>query len=56
MRTELANTPVETMAGRVRQVQAFVRERSQEQGLRGALSFRPSWLPEGSAQNLWEAA
>jgi hypothetical protein len=56
MRTELASTPVESMAGRVRQVQAFFGERSQEQGLRGALSFRSPWLPEGSAQNVWEAA
>jgi hypothetical protein len=47
MRTELANIPVESMAGRVRQVQAFFGERSQEQGLRGALSFRSPWLPEG---------
>jgi hypothetical protein len=38
------------MAGRVRQVQAFVRERSQEQGLRGALSFRAE--PLGGRLNL----
>jgi hypothetical protein len=37
---DLGNTPVETMAGRVCQVQALVRERSQEQRLRCALSFR----------------
>jgi hypothetical protein len=44
------------MAGRVRRVHAFFGERSQEQGLRCALSFRSSWLPEGSVQNLWKAA
>ncbi len=56
MRTYLATTPVETMAGRVRQVQAFFGERSQERRLRCASPFRSPWLPEGYAQNVWEAA
>jgi transposase len=56
MKIYLANTPVETMAGRVGQVRAFFRERSQEQRLRRASPFRSPRLPEGSAQNVWEAA
>jgi hypothetical protein len=40
LKTELANTPVETMAGRVRQIQAFFGERSQERRLGCALPFR----------------
>jgi transposase len=56
MKTYLASTPVETMAGRVGQVQAFFRERSQEQLLRCASPDRSPWLPEGSAQNVWKAA
>ncbi|HLH70970.1 MAG TPA: hypothetical protein VKY90_18610 [Candidatus Dormibacteraeota bacterium] len=55
-RTYLATTPVETMAGRVRQVQAFFGERSQERRLRCASPFRSLWLIEGYAQKLWEAA
>ena len=56
MRTYLANTPVETMTGRVRQVQAFFRERGEGQRLRCASPSRSPWLPEGYAQSLWEAA
>ncbi|HZT96622.1 MAG TPA: hypothetical protein VFB34_07265 [Chloroflexota bacterium] len=56
MKTYLANTPVETMAGRVRQVQAFFQEHSQEQRLRCVSPFRSPWLPEGYAQSLWAAA
>ncbi len=56
MRTYLANTPVETMTGRVRQVQAFFRGRDEGQRLRCASPSRSPWLPEGYAQNLWEAA
>jgi hypothetical protein len=52
MRTELANTLAETMAGWVRQVHAFFGERSDERRLRCALSFRSPWLSEGSAQNV----
>ena len=56
MRIHLANTPVETMTGRVRQVQAFFRECSQGQRLRCASPSRSPWLPEGYAQKSWEAA
>ena len=45
LKTYLANTPVETMGGRVGQVQAFFGERSQEQRLRCASPFR-SPLPQ----------
>ncbi len=55
MKTYLANAPVETMAGRVRQVQAFFRERGQGQRLRCASPFRSPWLPEGYAQRSWAA-
>jgi hypothetical protein len=47
LRTYLANTLVKTMAGRVRQVHAFFRERSQGQRLRCALPFPLALVARG---------
>ena len=56
LKASLANSPVETMAGRLRQVHAFFRDRSNDQLLHTASPFKSPWLPAGYGQYLWEAA
>ncbi len=52
----LANSPTLTIAGRVRQVHAFFRERTSAQLLATAAPWSSPWLPEGYGQDFWEAA
>jgi transposase len=52
----LANSPTLTIAGRVRQVHAFFRERTPAQMLATAAPHSSPWLPEGYVQNFKEAA
>jgi transposase len=52
----LANSPTLTMAGRIRQVHAFFRQRSPTQLLATAAPHSSPWLPEGYMQNFREAA
>jgi len=52
----LANTPTLTMAGRIRQVHGFFRQRAPAQLLATAAPHSSPWLPEGYGQNYWEAA
>jgi transposase len=52
----LANSPTLTMAGRIRQVHGFFRQRSPAQLLATAAPHSSPWLPEGYGQNFQEAA
>jgi transposase len=52
----LANTPTLTIQGRVRQVHAFFRQRTDAQMLATAAPHSSPWLPEGYLQNFREAA
>jgi transposase len=52
----LANSPTLTMAGRIRQVHAFFRQRSPTQMLATAAPHSSPWLPEGYGQNFRQAA
>jgi transposase len=52
----LANTPTPTIAGRVRQVHAFFRDRTDAQILATAAPHSSPWLPDGSMQNFRQAA
>jgi len=52
----LANSPTLTMAGRIRQVHAFFRQRSPTQMLATAAPHSSPWLPEGYGQNIRQAA
>jgi transposase len=52
----LANSPTLTMAGRIRQVHAFFRQRSPAQLLATAAPHSSPWLPEGYGQNIRQAA
>ena len=52
----LANSPTLTMAGRIRQVHTFFRQRSPTQLLATAAPHSSPWLPDGYGQNLREAA
>jgi transposase len=52
----LANSPTLTMAGRIRQVHAFFRQRSPTQMLATAAPHSSPWLPEGYGQNFRHAA
>ena len=56
LKAYLANSPTLTMAGRIRQVHAFFRQRSPAQLLATAAPHSSPWLPEGYGQNLREAA
>jgi transposase len=56
LKASLANSPTPTMAGRIRQVHAFFRQRSPTQLLATAAPQRSPWLPDGYGQNLREAA
>jgi hypothetical protein len=52
----LANSPTLTIAGRVRQVHAFFRDRTDAQNLATAAPYSSPWLPEGYVQNFRQAA
>jgi transposase len=52
----LANSPTLTMAGRIRQVHTFFRQRSPAQLLATAAPNSSPWLPEGYGQNFRQAA
>jgi hypothetical protein len=52
----LANSPTLTIAGRIRQVHAFFRQRTNKQLLATAAPHSSSWLPNGYGQNLRQAA
>jgi transposase len=52
----LANSPTSTMAGRIRQVHAFFRQRSPAQLLATAAPHSSPWLPEDYMQNFRQAA
>ena len=52
----LANSPTLTMAGRIRQVHAFFRQRSPTQMLATAAPHSSPWLPEGYGQNIRQTA
>lgn len=52
----LANSPTLTMAGRLRQVHAFFRQRAPAQLLATAAPSSSPWLPEGYGHNFREAA
>jgi len=52
----LANTPTLTIQGRVRQVHAFFRDRTDAQMLVTAAPHSSPWLPEGYVQNFRQAA
>jgi transposase len=52
----LANTPTLTIQGRVRQVHAFFRQRTDAQMLATAAPHSSPWLPKGYMQNFREAA
>jgi transposase len=56
LKASLANSPTLTMAGRIRQVHAFFRQRSPTQLLATAAPHSSPWLPDGYGQNLREAA
>jgi hypothetical protein len=51
-----ANRPTATMAGRIRQVHAFFRQRAPAQTLATAAASSSPWLPEGDSRNLRQAA
>ena len=52
----LANSPTLTMAGRIRQVHAFFRHRTDRQLLHTAAPSSSPWLPDRYGQNFREAA
>jgi transposase len=52
----LANAPTATMAGRIRQVHAFFRQRSPAQLLVTAAPHSSPWLPESYGKDYWKAA
>ena len=56
LKAYLANSPTLTMAGRVRQVHAFFRQRAPAQLLATAAPHSSPWLPDGYGQNFREAA
>jgi transposase len=56
LKTSLANSPTLTIAGRMRQVHAFFRQRSNEQILATAAPHSSPWLPEGYGQDFRRAA
>jgi transposase len=56
LKRALANSPPLTMAGRLRQVHAFFRQRTPEQMLHTAAPSGSPWLPESYGHNLQEAA
>jgi transposase len=56
LKAYLANSPTPTMAGRLRQVHAFFRQRSPAQLLVTAAPHSSPWLPDRYGQNFREAA
>jgi hypothetical protein len=56
LETWLANSPTLTIAGRVRQVHAFFRDRIDAQNLATAAPHSSPWLPEDYMQNFRQAA
>jgi transposase len=52
----LANNPILTIQGRIRQVHTFFRQRSPAQMLATAAPHSSPWLPEGYGQNIRQAA
>lgn len=56
LKAYLANNPTLTIAGRVRQVHAFFRARSEAQNLATAAPHSSPWLPEGYVQDFRQAA
>src|SRR5512133_3301598 len=56
LKASLANSPTATMAGRIRQVHAFFRQRTPAQLLATAAPHSSPWLPDGYRQNLRQAA
>jgi transposase len=56
LKAALANSPTLTIAGRIRQVHAFFRQRTNEQLLATAAPHSSPWLPEGYGQNFRQAA
>jgi transposase len=52
----LANSPTLTMAGRIRQVHTFFRQRSPTQMLATAAPHSSPWLPQRYGQNIQQAA
>jgi transposase len=56
LKAALANSPTLTIAGRIRQVHAFFRQRTNEQILATAAPHSSPWLPDNYGQNLSQAA
>jgi transposase len=56
LKAYLANSPTLTIAGRVRQVHAFFRARSDTRNLATAAPHSSPWLPEGYVQHFRQAA
>jgi transposase len=56
LKTALANRPTLTIAGRIRQLHTFFRQRTSEQLLATAASHSSPWLPDGDGQNFRQAA
>jgi transposase len=56
LKAALANSPTLTIAGRLRQVHAFFRQRTNEQLLATAAPHSSPWLPDGYGQNFRQAA
>jgi transposase len=56
LKAYLANSPTSTMAGRIRQVHAFFRQRTNQQLLVTAAPHSSPWLPNDYGQNIRQAA
>jgi transposase len=56
LKAYLANSPTLTIAGRIRQVHAFFRHRTQAQLLHTAAPHSSPWLPDGYGHHFQEAA
>jgi hypothetical protein len=56
LKAALANSPTLTIAGRIRQVPAFFRQRTNEEILATAAPHSSPWLPDGYKQNFRQAA
>jgi transposase len=56
LKAYLANSPTSTMAGRIRQVHSFFRQRSPTQLLVTAAPHSSPWLPNDYGQNIRQAA
>jgi transposase len=56
LKVALANSPTLTIAGRIRQIHAFFRQRTNAQLLATAAPYSSPWLPESYGQNFRQAA